>query len=423
MIATTSQRKLFADVANPIRVDITSRPRKRNAPSRSGSSPSADSSSSSTRHEETGGPVGDADASRLPKRSRMAPLEPPAAANLTARHTTTGRVSPPVTPVERTPPTSPVSPESSSSLSSSASGLSARAEKDAEKMGYLSELNRMREQHPSIAPIRQFTMRDAHRDIELEYNRQKILLDTSQSVEFMSSGLQMALTGLEILNDRFGPWLELDGFSKSHAASPDKFKPALRRIYKRIWRRGTCNPWIELLFLLGGGILMHHFKRKLTGGVTAPSNPAAAHPFNLNNFQPTRDHNVAAPAPSNPTPTHPFDLNNSRPTRDHNAAAPPPQRVMRRPSGPAATPANVQPPPLTSSLSNLMQLATAASGPAVTNMFNGENVGAVPPPVREVVVPKSRRRLVGTNTDFSVVRDDATLLLDEASETSESVGN
>ena len=70
-----------------------------------------------------------------------------------------------------------------------------------------------------------------------------------------------------------------------------------------------------------------------------------------------------------------------------------------------------------------MQLATAASGPAVTNMFNGENVGAVPPPVREVVVPKSRRRLVGTNTDFSVVRDDATLLLDEASETSESVGN
>lgn len=183
-------------------------------------------------------------------------------------------------------------------------------------MQYLMELRRMAG-HKNIRLTKDWSIRDSHEDIELEYNRQKIACDTNDSVNFMSSGLRMAISGIELANHRFGPWLELDGFADETCADMNKYRPALTRIYKRVWRRGgTVNPWLELLFTLGGAVFMFHLRSKIMGGGSSrpatssgptPAAPASSStPFNLGPFatpaQPPANHNMpAAPPPGGRT--------------------------------------------------------------------------------------------------------------------------
>ena len=163
---------------------------------------------------------------------------------------------PPATPPRRPP--------------SVAASLPDDLEKEAEKAEYLMEMQRIQAGHPHIRSTRKFTTADRHADIELEYNRLKIAADTTESVNFMSNCLKMGVSGVEMLNSRFGPWLSIDGFADEACADMAKYRPALTRIYKRVWRRGCMNPWVELLMLLGGGVLMFHFKSKLLGRAPPP---------------------------------------------------------------------------------------------------------------------------------------------------------
>ena len=230
-----------------------------------------------------------------------------------------------------------------------------RAEKDAEKMGYLMELKRMSQENRAQL-TKEWSMADAHEDIELEYNRQKMANDTQDSVNFMSSGLKMAMSGIELLNHKYGPWLELDGMANDVCSDMHKYRPALTRIYKRVWRRGSINPWIELLFTLGGAVLMFHVRNKIMGGSSMPSNVASSSATGSSSFGSSFGGGNGAPIPTatrpNParnatpfnlgpfasrTPPPPLNRNISRGPTAPPATASAPRGRMRRPTSPGGT--------------------------------------------------------------------------------------
>jgi hypothetical protein len=79
----------------------------------------------------------------------------------------------------------------------------------------------------------------------------------------MKNLLQMLFTGIEMGNARFGPWLELQGWSKTATRDMSKYDGPLTRIYQRIWRHGSINPFVELGMLVGGSMIMYHAQNKM----------------------------------------------------------------------------------------------------------------------------------------------------------------
>lgn len=147
------------------------------------------------------------------------------------------------------------------------------------------EISRLIRDNPGLKSTKQWSQSDSHESIEFEYNRLKIVTDTDQSVNFMSGALKMGLTGLELANNKFGPWLQLDGFSEETTRDMNRYKPALGRIYKQVWRKGTVNPFVELLFLLGGSMVMFHVRNKMFGPpIQAMPQSRSDIPFNLGPF-------------------------------------------------------------------------------------------------------------------------------------------
>lgn len=251
MSVTESQFQLFKSVANPARFDM---------------------------HKTTDSPT----FFRINKRKRESSPPP------SPEH------SPQPSPIPSPRPVATPSPQSRRSRSGtpspkripvtfSNSDASLNAEKEAEKIGFLMEIRRLQSTNPKLRGSRQYTCADSHQEIEMEYNRFKIAADTYESVSFMCNCLKMGVSGLEMANSRFGPWLSIDGFSEEACSDMNKFRPALTRIYKRVWRRGCMNPWVELLMLLGGGLLMFHFKSKLLG-TTHRVNHSKTQPVQMPSF-------------------------------------------------------------------------------------------------------------------------------------------
>jgi hypothetical protein len=138
----------------------------------------------------------------------------------------------------------------------------------------------------------------------------------------MSDAMRLGLNGIELLNQRFGPILQLDGWSSELTrGGMQRFQGPLARIYKRIFRRGSPSPFIELAFIIFGSMAMHHLRHRgpgaasmaasLFGGATASAPPppppqhkwggahtAAAPPFDLP---------PAAPRNSRASMAHPDD--------------------------------------------------------------------------------------------------------------------
>lgn len=277
MSVTASQFQLFKSIANPARVDMAI-PKPQSPPI----SPKRQRSPSPTFISNR--PIKRVSTSS--GRSNPSPSLP---------RVFTAQTSPPVTPPP-SPKYSPPHPYTPRRRSSPDVSISNFAEKEAEKAVYIMEMQRIQAAHPHIRSTRRFTTADSFEDVELEYNRQKIASDTMESVDFLSNCLKMGLSGAEMINARFGPWLALDGFAEETCSDMKKFRPALARIYKRVWRRGCMNPWIELLMLIGGGVFMFHFKSKILGHVRPKAHasvPAMSPAFNLGAFT------APPPPPSN----------------------------------------------------------------------------------------------------------------------------
>ena len=114
-----------------------------------------------------------------------------------------------------------------------------------------------------------YTMNDDMKDIAFEFNRYKIEKETKDNVRFMGDMLKFGINGLEMLSNKVGI-LKLNGWADSVTSDMDRYKPSLERIYKKIWRRGSVNPFLELGILLVGSAVMFHVKNSLLQSFISP---------------------------------------------------------------------------------------------------------------------------------------------------------
>lgn len=132
----------------------------------------------------------------------------------------------------------------------------AHEERDREKMAMIDEMGKH-------GTGRTFGAEDSMRSVELQFNRERVEREAESGVIFMKQMLKMGLQGIEMGNNRFGPWLQLDGFAEEASKDDEKYDAPLERIYLRIFRHGQMSPWVELAMLIGGSAFMCHMKNTM----------------------------------------------------------------------------------------------------------------------------------------------------------------
>ena len=159
-----------------------------------------------------------------------------------------------VTVPKITPPASSVSAKSSGDETT---------EDRLEKQAYLIELQQLEKK--GVALSRAFSMDDSIAELEFEVTKQNAGLSTSNSVAFMRDSLRLLISGVEVGNQKLGPFLSIDGWSSSVCQDMSRYDHALERVYKRYFRKQQLSPIIELAWLLIGSMVMFHVKNKIFG--------------------------------------------------------------------------------------------------------------------------------------------------------------
>lgn len=133
-----------------------------------------------------------------------------------------------------------------------------------EKMEYLLQLRKLKLQ--GCALTREYSTTDKLEDIKYETQRLRQNLDTANSVALMADGLKLGISGVEMANSKFGPFLNLTGWSDATTSDMTRYHHVLERIYRRYWTQGmNLNPMVELGLLLSGSMMMYHFQSKMFG--------------------------------------------------------------------------------------------------------------------------------------------------------------
>ena len=111
---------------------------------------------------------------------------------------------------------------------------------------------------------KQWTMDDPLEDMMLEMRRHSLAMDESANVTMMRDGLKLALTGIEMVNNRFH-LLDLEGWSSTVCKDLSKHDANLARIYRKWWKRPTStSPEMDICLSLMGSMGMHHMKRTMS---------------------------------------------------------------------------------------------------------------------------------------------------------------
>lgn len=131
-----------------------------------------------------------------------------------------------------------------------------------EKQTTLIELYKLESQ--GVVLSRKFNMQDPLFDMKFELEKQRDCLDTNNAIFLFRESLRMILPTLEAVNKRFGPFLQIDGWSSRVCEDMTKYNHALERLYRKFWRKSQPSPIIELGWLIIGSMLMYHFQAKFS---------------------------------------------------------------------------------------------------------------------------------------------------------------
>lgn len=112
---------------------------------------------------------------------------------------------------------------------------------------------------------RDYTIADNLDDMTFELQRHLSNIEEESTVSMMRDVLRVMCTGIEMGNARFGPWLELDGWSAEVTSDINRFDPALSGLYRKYFRRGTSSPEMQMVTALAGSVSVYHLKKKFLG--------------------------------------------------------------------------------------------------------------------------------------------------------------
>ena len=138
-----------------------------------------------------------------------------------------------------------------------------REEMDYAKTAVLLELERLRGLGCRLT--REYTMENATLE-EMEYEARKhvLFLEEKNMVATMKDGLRLFVSGAELANRKFGPFLNLDGFSQSvgNDLTAGKYNLTLSKLHRKYFKTpGTSSPEMDLAFGILSSMAMFHFQR------------------------------------------------------------------------------------------------------------------------------------------------------------------
>ena len=137
-----------------------------------------------------------------------------------------------------------------------------REELDYAKTSVLLELERLRSMGCKLT--REYGMHDSLEEMEYEARRHVLMMEEQNSVNMMKDGLRLFVSGVEFANGKFGPFLNLDGFSQSFSSelTTGKHNMTLTKLHRKYFKTPVQSaPEVELAMALMGAAAMHHFQR------------------------------------------------------------------------------------------------------------------------------------------------------------------
>lgn len=151
-------------------------------------------------------------------------------------------------------------------------------EVDYAKTSVMLELERLRSMGCKLT--KEYTIEDPLETLEYEARRHVLMLEEKNSINMMKDGLKLFVGGCEFANDKFGPFLNLSGFSQSISSelTVGKHDMTLSRLHRKYFRTSTqSSPEMELAMALLGSAAMHHFQRTYINKVMPTRGGQAAH--------------------------------------------------------------------------------------------------------------------------------------------------
>lgn len=128
-------------------------------------------------------------------------------------------------------------------------------------------------QREGVELSRKFTMNDSARSMSFELNRVTSNLEMQDNVDKLLDMMKIGMKGVELLNDRMGPVLNLNGWNQVVDTERPRFRNVVSKLYRKHWRKGMTSPETDLAILLASSAFLHHF--------TAPSVHATRMPTSL----------------------------------------------------------------------------------------------------------------------------------------------
>ena len=109
-------------------------------------------------------------------------------------------------------------------------------------------------------------------ELKYELDRREQYRAEQDQILFMKELMKMILKGIEVANKKFGPFLELDGWSNSITTDMSRYDRCMKALYHRYFKRKQMNPAMELVWLIVGSAIMWHLHSKFLGGTQASTN-------------------------------------------------------------------------------------------------------------------------------------------------------
>ena len=89
------------------------------------------------------------------------------------------------------------------------------------------------------------------------------------ALTLMRDALKIIFGGVEMVNARFGPILNLEGWAADMVAQLPRYNQALARLYRKYYRRSSMSPEVELAMGIASSIGMHHCRKSFANSMAS----------------------------------------------------------------------------------------------------------------------------------------------------------
>jgi len=114
------------------------------------------------------------------------------------------------------------------------------------------------------------TMDDTVEEIQFKIDHGRSAVEMRQAVGFIRDGIPTVYNLVEMANNKFGPFLPIQGFTdellEKMDENPQRYNYVLERLYRRYWRKGSMSPVMEFLVVFILPFFIYAGKRKFFGG-------------------------------------------------------------------------------------------------------------------------------------------------------------